>query len=407
MSEFSTCFSRRIAGASNPVAKGVRLGRKREIDGKGFPDGLVAAHRFPVPQTMNQTDPSNTGIPIASAGATFSVVNGAVLFMGTLTGAWCTVYADLFPGSTLASLGLWLAAAWVAGIVLLLFVLGHHEKNIQDHSLLGRVRWGAHLLRSHAGYAALVLFMLGATVFSVYSKQVNDKRSTSVLKDLVANLANLDRASGQTRLAVERAASSAESTERKADLLLKSTGRIEATVNRDLKPRERLAKNGVAWTPDNFSAALVDRDVETVRLFIEAGWNVRSAAPASEGGNALGQFAGHPRVVDEAATVAIVRLLAGKLDLTAHEAAFRGLPPMNLVSVALMRCNAGVVRALATAGVDVRLVHRTETPSHLGGTIIIDPVTELTNWKPPSWEHIPCTAEDRRLMTNLVQPTQR
>lgn len=356
---------------------------------------------------MTQPDQTDAVTPIASAGATFSVVNGAVLFIGTLTGALCTVYADLFPGSTLAGLGLWLAAAWVTGIVLLLFVLGHHEKNIQNHSFLGRVRWGAHLLRSHLGYAALVLFMLGATVFSVYSKQVNDTRSTSVLKDLVANSANLDRVTGQTRLAAERAASSADSTDRKADLLLESTGRIEATVKRDLTPRERLAKNGVAWTPESFSTALVDRDVETVRLFIEAGWNVRSAAPASEGGNALGQFAGDPRVGDEAATVAIVRLLAGKLDLTAPEAAFRGLPPMNFVSVALMRCNAGVVRALATAGVNVRHVNRTETPSHLGGTFTIDPVRELTNWKPPSWEHLPCTAEDRLAMLGLVTPEQK
>lgn len=193
----------------------------------------------------------------------------------------------------------------------------------------------------------------------------------------------------------------------KADLLLESTGRIEANVNRDLTPRERLAKNGVAWTPESFSAALVDRDVETVRLFIEAGWNVRSAAPVSEGGNALGYFAGQTRVFNEVATVAIVRLLAGKLDLTAPEATFRGLPPMNLVSVALMRCNANLVRALATAGIDVRLVNRTEMPSHLGGTFTIDPINELTNWKQPDWEHIPCTAEDRRLMISLVQPTQR
>lgn len=194
----------------------------------------------------------------------------------------------------------------------------------------------------------------------------------------------------------------------KTDLLLESTGRIEANVNRDLTPRERLAKNGVAWTTDSFSAALVDRDVETVRLFIEAGWNVRSAAPRSEGGgNALGYFAGQTRVSNEVATVAIVRLLAGKLDLTAPEATFRGLPPMNLVSVALMRCNANVVRALATAGIDVRLVNRTEMPSHLGGTFTIDPINKLTNWKQPDWEHIPCTAEDRRLMISLVQPTQR
>ncbi|MBK6850564.1 MAG: hypothetical protein IPG93_02860 [Burkholderiales bacterium] len=193
-----------------------------------------------------------------------------------------------------------------------------------------------------------MLFMLGASVFSVYSKQVNDTRGTSVLKNLATSLGKLESATGQARLAAERAASSADSTERKAVLLLERTGRIEAAVTRDLKPRERLARNGVAWTSENFSTALIDRDVETVRLFIEAGWNVRSAAPASEGGNALGQFAGHPRVADEAATVTIVRLLADKLDLTAPEAHFRALPPMNLVSVALMRCNAGVVRALAS-----------------------------------------------------------
>lgn len=356
---------------------------------------------------MTQADQTKTVTPIASAGATFSAVNNAVLFMGTLTGAGCTVYADLFPDSAMAGLGLWLAAAWVVGIFLLLFVLGHHETNVKAHHVMGRVRWGALLLRSHTMYVALVLFMLGASAFSVYSKHANDTRSASVLKDLTAHLTNLDRAVAKTGPAMERAASSAVATERKADLLLASTGRIEVAVNRGLTPRERLAKNGVAWTPESFSTALVDRDVETVRLFIEAGWNVRSAASASEGGNALGKFAGDPRVGDEAATVAIVRLLASKLDLTAPEAAFRGLPPMNFVSVALMRCNAGVVRALALAGVNVQHVNRTEMPTHLGGTITIDPVLDLTNWKPPSWEHLPCTVEDRRAILDLVRPEQK
>lgn len=351
---------------------------------------------------MAQADPSSTGIPIASAGTTLGLVNGAVLFVGTLTGAWCTAYADLFPGSTLSGLGLWLAAAWVAGILLLLFVLGHNDRNTQDHGFLGRVKWGAHLLRKHAGYAALVLFMLGASVFSVYSKQVNDARGASVLNDLLVRVATIDRATGQARQAAERAASSADSTERKADLLLERTGRIEAAVSVDITPRERLARNGVAWKPEDFSTALVNRDVETVRLFIDAGWNVRSAAPASEGGNALGQLAGQSQLADEAATVAILRLLVHKLDLSAPNAVFRSLPPMNLVSVALLRCNTGVVRALAKAGVNVRLVHQTSVPSHLGGASMIDPIGALMNWKPPSWETIPCTVEDRRAMLSLV-----
>ncbi len=340
--------------------------------------------------------------PIASAGGSFVIVNNVVLLLTTLLGAGCSVYADLHPASTVGELRLWMAGAWVLGIVLALFVLGHHEKNRTATGIAGRIAWGAKLMLANAGYAFLVLFMALAAGWMVYSKQVSDQRHGGAIAALGEAALRIEQETIRAQVQAARAASAAESTDKKADTLLVRTARIEAVVTQPLSPREQLAKAGVRWEPEAFSNALVSSDIASVRLFIDGGWDLRSPAAASEGGNALGQFAHFGRATNPTATTEMIRLLARKIDLSEPVAAFRGMPPMTFVATAIQACNLPIVKALAAAGIDVRKVGRAELPSHLGGTTVIDPVALLQNGSTSFAGDATCSEADRGALLQLV-----
>ena len=157
------------------------------------------------------------------------------------------------------------------------------------------------------------------------------------------------------------------------------------------------------WDDTSFSRALLDSDYQTVELFIQGGWNVRSRAPNGDG-NALGMFAVLANVEDETATVLTLKLLATKLDLTHPIAQFRGTFPMNLASNAIMGCNIRMLRALSQAGVNVRMVYTPKAQDT--GTLYrpIDPISTIRNWG--QWSLIdgrPCSKADREQILKMVE----
>lgn len=339
---------------------------------------------------------------MASAGTIFGIVSGSGLLVTTVLGAWATVYADLFPDSSLGQQKVALAVGWLGCVVLSLLVLGYQDRS-SSGGPLARIQWGVRLLRENAGYAFLVLFMTCAAAFCVYGKLIASSEQSGVLKRLVATADRMDRVAQETKNLAQRAAMSAESTGRKADTIIEQSARIENKLNRPLGPREQLAAQGISWDGPSFSQALVGGDSNVVELFLKGGFNARTAtAPQGEGGNALGYFVGLAPVTDMAATVKILRLLAEKMDVTEPVAIFRGIPAMNLLTVALYTCNLPVAQALVAAGVNTRKLTRATGEGHLG-PLDYDAVGRLVKWKPThAIDDRACSESDRQKLLKIA-----
>ena len=184
---------------------------------------------------------------------------------------------------------------------------------------------------------------------------------------------------------------------------LGTTSSDEKAINNPRSYRETLTKQGILWDYASFSRALTDSDYQTVELFIQGGWNVRSPAPNGDG-NALGMFAVLANVEDEKATVLTLKLLATKLDLTHPIGQFRGVFPMNLASNAIMGCNIRMLRALDKSGINVRMVYRPRAQDT--GTLYqpVDPIFGIKNWG--QWSPIdgrPCSKIDREQILKMVE----
>lgn len=354
---------------------------------------------------------SGTGSPgavdhklLPSAGAPFAVINSAGVLVTIVLGGLATLYVDLFPASTLGQLQLAMAAGWVVCLLLVLLILGYHEKSTSGMPW-ERMWWATKMLRANPGYAFMVLFMALAAAFCIFSKLGKDAGGGGVLKHLVTSAERIERISLETKELASRAATSAESTDRKADTLLVRTKSIESKLSEPLTPRQVLAKQGVAWDGPSFSQALVAGDGQVVALFMEGGMNAEMAAapPEQAGGNALGQFVVRSPARDQAATVQIIRTLASKIDLTQPVAQFRGMPPMNFVSLAAYSCNAPMARALAAAGVDMKALYRVTLQQH-GMTVTYDPLEKLENWQ-QRWaiDSKPCPDADRQELLRIVR----
>lgn len=101
----------------------------------------------------------------ATSSGPLPLVNGVVLFVGTIMGALGSVYADLFPRS---SVGQWrdvMGVAWLLSIVFVLWVLGHNDGNKQGLGFRRRIVYGTRLTLRNAPLALLVLFMLLASIW--------------------------------------------------------------------------------------------------------------------------------------------------------------------------------------------------------------------------------------------------
>ena len=191
-------------------------------------------------------------------------------------------------------------------------------------------------------------------------------------------------------------------TDESSQLATGLANNIEMSSSTPRAAREKLATQGILWDDASFSKALLDSDYQALELFIQGGWNLRSLAPNGDG-NTLGHFAVLANVDDEAATVRTLKLLATKLDLDPI-GQFRGVFPMNMASNAIMGCNIRMLRALGSAGVNVRKVYQ---PSEQDTNVFystIDPILLIRNWRNISAiDARPCSQEDRQQILKLVE----
>lgn len=184
---------------------------------------------------------------------------------------------------------------------------------------------------------------------------------------------------------------------------LQKPSNADISAAKPLSPREILAKQGILWDDASFLRALMDSDYESVALFIQGGWNVRSAAP-KDGGNALGAFVVLAWVEDERATVNTIKLLATKLNLTEPIAQFRGYALKNLASTAVLGCNLRMLQALDRAGVNVRMIDRSTSSSRWNmEPPHIDPIAHIREWGELSpIDGRPCSKETRNQILKLA-----
>ena len=341
---------------------------------------------------------------LPTAGAPFAVINSAGVLVTIVLGGMATLYADLFPASTLGQLQLAMAAGWVVCMLLVLLILGYHEKSSSGLPWV-RMWWATKMLRANPGYAFMVLFMAAAAAFCIFGKLGKESGGGGVLKSLVMSAERAERISLETKELASRAAISAEATGYKADALIVQGDRIEKKLGEPLTPRQVLAKQGVSWDGPSLTQALVGSDVQVVKLFIDGGMNAEmAAAPQGQGGgNALGQFVVLSLARDREATVQIVRILASKMDLSEPVARFRGMPPLNFVSLAAYSCNAPMARALAAAGVNMKRLNRVTLPQ-LGMVVTYDPLEKLEKWQQRyAIDDRPCPEADRQELLRIVR----
>lgn len=244
--------------------------------------------------------------------------------------------------------------------------------------------------------------MSGAALFCAYGKLTGGAEQPGVLKSLVATAERMERVTLETRDLAQRAAESSESTGRKADTLIQQGTRIEGKLNRPLGPREQLAAQGIAWDGGAFSQALMAGDIPVVELFLKGGLDVRTAAaPRGEEGNALGHFIALSPATDQVMTAKVMRMLADKVDVTAPVARFRGLPPMNFITLALSQCNLPVAESMAAAGLNTKKLSKASLEL-TGGTLPIDVLADLRNWRRPSLDGRGCSEQDRQKLLEIA-----
>ena len=121
---------------------------------------------------------------LPTAGAPFAVINSAGVLVTIVLGGMATLYADLFPASTLGQLQLAMAAGWVVCMLLVLLILGYHEKSSSGLPWV-RMWWATKMLRANPGYAFMVLFMAAAAAFCIFGKLGKESGGGGVLKSLV------------------------------------------------------------------------------------------------------------------------------------------------------------------------------------------------------------------------------
>lgn len=304
-------------------------------------------------------DPLNP--PRANAGA-LGPLNSTVLLMSTLSGTWATIYGDLFPSSSAGHYKGWMAIGWGIAVLATMYVAGHAEAPAGTTHVQKVARgWG--VARVNPGYGFLLLFMSMAAVFCVWGRTKPDGETRSILVDLARRAERTQADALGARVAAERAAFHAERADSNTDHLLMDTSAIKGALDKPLSVQEKMARKGIQWTGSAFGEALMNSDVETVRDFVEGGWNVQSGF---EEGNAIGHYSHRSGVQDIDRTILILRMLSTRIDLTQPLAKFRGMPPLNFATNAVMGCNLGMLKALKQVGVNIRYVQNYELKKSFG-----------------------------------------
>lgn len=112
--------------------------------------------------------------------------------------------------------------------------------------------------------------------------------------------------------------------------------------------RKELAQRGLKWNSVDFGDALMNGDVETVRMYLDAGWNPLSLY---EEGNALAHFIWRAGNLDALVTEAMLKLFVEHgVDPNAPVLKFRGLAPSTMALNAVRSCNSAALAATIKLG---------------------------------------------------------
>lgn len=311
----------------------------------------------------------------ANAGA-LGPVNSTVLLVSTLSGTWATVYGDLFPSSSVFHYKGWMALGWVIAVLTTLYVAGYAEAP-SGTTHKEKFSRGWKVARSNPGYGFLLLFMSVAAVFCVWGKTKPEGETKSLLVSLVKKAEQTEAYALEAKVAAQSASYHAQRADVNTESILNDTSEIKGVLNKPLSAQERMARKGVQWTGNAFGEALLNSDVDTVRDFVEGGWNVLSGF---EEGNAIGHYANRSNVQDVDRTVQILKILSAKIDLDKPLGKFRGFPPLNFATNALMGCNLGMLKALNQSGVNIRRIQNYELKKHWGSDYYqYNPIQSLIN----------------------------
>jgi TPR repeat protein/gas vesicle protein len=119
---------------------------------------------------------------------------------------------------------------------------------------------------------------------------------------------------------------------------------VQTTINVVKKetsddPRKELANRGVAWSNVGFSNALLNADIDTLKLFFSAGWNPLSASATGEG-NAIADFIWLSKVLDPSKVENVLKFFkANGLDPNAKVVKFGGSSIETIGVAAAFACN--------------------------------------------------------------------
>ena len=112
--------------------------------------------------------------------------------------------------------------------------------------------------------------------------------------------------------------------------------------------RKELAQRGLKWNGVDFGDALMNGDIETVKMYLDAGWNPLSQY---EEGHALAHFIWRAGSLDALVTEAMLKLFVEHgVDPNAPVLKFRGLAPSSMALNAVRSCNSAALAATIKLG---------------------------------------------------------
>lgn len=205
-----------------------------------------------------------------AAKSSITSINGVMLLVCTLVGAALSLYADLFQGALPSAAGIAALIGWVAAIALFFYFAG---RGVGAVGTWGRVSAGARLGRRNPGFAAVLLVLSLAVVFTAWSRAKADQGG------LLALIVSIAR---QTQASAVEAASAAKSADGKADKIFDDTTAIRQVVTRTVTPAEALSKLGYTTSDEDVCNAATAGNEQAMALFAGAG--VTSPSFAQGGG---------------------------------------------------------------------------------------------------------------------------
>ena len=222
-----------------------------------------------------------------AARSSITSINGVVLLVCTLVGASISLYADLFQGALPNAAGVAALIGWLVAIALFIYFAG---RGAGAAGTWGRISAGARLGRRNPGFAAVLLALSLAVVFTAWSRAKSDEGG------LLASMVSIAR---QTQASAAEAASAAKSADGKADKIFDDTTAIRQVVTRKLTPAEALARLGYTTSDEDVCNAATAGNEQAMALFAGAG----VTSPSFAQGGGAGAFCLQPLLLETGRSV--------------------------------------------------------------------------------------------------------